>query len=69
MTVPRFQEGDIPYEVYLFCKACGYAIAKDDVTAKWAGCQLCNKKLVTMRANYPPGKGIFFVPSTKAYGG
>lgn len=52
--IPRFKDADGEYEVVLFCLACGWAIPKDQVTAKWQQCILCKGKLETRRFDYKP---------------
>ena len=52
--IPRFKDADGEYEVVLFCSACGWSIAKDQVTALWKECRLCGSKLQTRRVDYKP---------------
>ena len=52
--IPRFKDADGEYEVYLFCSSCGWAVTKDQVTAKWKNCIGCGGKLETKRIDYNP---------------
>ena len=56
--IPRYHEVvngiDTPFEIYKFCRSCGYAITKDNVTLNWQKCN-CGDKLITARVDYAPG--------------
>ncbi len=52
MPIPRFRDAGGKYDVCLFCPACGWAIAKDTITANWDTCRLCGKKGLVTQKNY-----------------
>lgn len=55
MPIPRFIEQGVPYEIYLFCPKCAWAITKDSITENWTICRNrdCGSRLVTRRIDYP----------------
>jgi hypothetical protein len=50
MPIPRFKDDEGRYDIYLFCKKCGWAVTKDRVTEHWDTCRSCgNTRLVTRK--------------------
>jgi len=55
MGIPRFKDEKGRFEVVLSCRKCGWAVAKDRVTASWGKCPLCGSGVATRRVDYPVG--------------
>ena len=56
MPIPRYLDqdrGGQPCELLHFCRACGWAIAVDRITASWRECRLCGAPLSDTVNYYP----------------
>ncbi|MBA7605064.1 hypothetical protein ES703_12193 [subsurface metagenome] len=52
MPLPRYRDVDGDYQIVLFCRKCGWAIAKDRITMAWKECRSCSGQLETNRVDY-----------------
>jgi hypothetical protein len=59
MPIPRYKEKTtgIPYEIFIFCPDCGWAMTKDHRNTGFPACRACGSiNIRTLRLDYPERK-------------